>query len=146
MEPEGMVDALGRILKCLRPLGWLIDIHPTPEAARMEVWLPEGIVSAGDLIDHDDHSGPRTRHAQADNALSTAIARGWFVLEERRQFTFRRHANTLSEMRAYVESKWQRAGFEEATWVGASPLLQDPRARLSVHEQVRIGRLRSGQL
>lgn len=140
-----MVDALGRILRWLPTRGWLIDIHPTPEAAHLEVRAPRGIVSAGDLVDNDDHSGPRTRHAHADAALTTAIAQGWFVLEERREFTFRRYADTLSEMRAYVESKWKGAGIEEATWVSASALMQDPKARLWLRETVSIVRLRPGQ-
>ena len=138
-----MVDALNRVRRWLRPQGRLVDIRPTPEPAHLEVRIATQIVSVGDLEDHGAGSGPRTRHAQADAALASAMASGWFVLEERREFSFLRHADTVVAMRDHVEATWKDAGLDEATLERAAALLRaHSEADLSLREQVAMSRLR----
>jgi hypothetical protein len=100
-----MVDALDRVRRCLRTTGYLIDVHPTPEQAHLEIGLATGVVGIGVVDDVDESNGPRTRHARADAALAEAVARGWFAVEQRLEFQFRRYAETVSELQKHVGSR-----------------------------------------
>jgi hypothetical protein len=138
-----MVHALSRARGWLAPHGRLADIRPTPEPAHLEVRTGTTIVRAGDLQDGSTGSGPRTRHLQADAALADALARGWFELEARRELTFRRHADTVGEMREYTRAKWTDACLTDETLDRAAALLAaHPTADLWLTEQLTLSRLR----
>jgi hypothetical protein len=138
-----MVDALSRAREWLARDGDLVDIRPTPECARLEVCTGTTIVRAGDLREDATGTGPRTRHLQAAAAVAEALARGWFALESRREFTFLRHADTVAEMQEYAEGKWKEAHLDEETLQRAAVLLRaDPAARLWLAERITISRLR----
>lgn len=138
-----MVDALQRAHGWLRPTGSLVDVRPTAAPAHLEVQLAAGIVSVGRVSDVNDLIGPNARHARADVALAAAVARGWFVLEEQREFSFHRHADTVEEMRDYVRGKWMGAALDDRSLQRAAALqLSEAGARLWLREQVGIARLR----
>jgi len=136
-----MVDALERAHGWLRPGGRLVDVHPTAERAYLEVQVGARLVCVGRVHDVDEQIGPSARHARADAAFAAAVERGWFLVEERREFSFRRYADTVDEMRSYVNGTWKGAALEErALLEAARHLLADPGARLWVREQVGIVR------
>lgn len=138
-----MVDALHRAHGWLRPTGCVIDAHPTAEPAYLEVQLAVGIVAVGRINDIDEQAGPSSRHARADAAIAAAVARGWFAIEARVEFSFHRHADTVSEMRSHVQGKWKGAALDESALQQAASLQgAEPSARLWVREQVGIARLR----
>jgi hypothetical protein len=137
-----MVDALSRAGRCLAAGGRLVDIHPTAEPAHIEVRTPEGIVSAGDLVDEGTDRGPRRRHAAASKAIADVVALGWFTLEGRREFAFRRYADSAAELRAYVAGARTHSWIDEETERRAAVLLQaNPPGSLWLREQVTIARL-----
>ena len=138
-----MVDALQRAHGWLRPTGCVLDAHPTAEPAYLEVQSAAGIVAVGRINDIDEQAGPSSRHARADAALATAVTRGWFAIEARSEFSFHRHADSVSEMRSHVQGKWKGAALDEIALQQAATLQgAEPSARLWVREQVSIARLR----
>jgi hypothetical protein len=138
-----MVDALERARGWLGPDGRLVDVHPAAEPAYLEVQLGARIVGVGRIDDVNEVIGTTARHGRADAALADAVAREWFAVEQRREFSFRRHADTVDEMRAYVNGKWKGAVLQEKSLQHAAALLRAvPGAQLWVREQVHIARLR----
>jgi hypothetical protein len=144
-----MVDALDRARHYLRPSGYLIDVHPTPDPAHLEVGPsaaaaddPVDVAAVGDV---DEWSGPQTRHARADAALAEAVARGWFAVEAQQEFQFRRYADSVSEMREHFRT-WKGAVLDEAAWRRAAALGRArPAAQLWLREQVSVARLGLGE-
>lgn len=103
-----MVDALGRARRLLRPGGFVLDVHPTTEAPHLEVG--SGLWT-GDL-DADD---ARRRHAAADAAVATVVGLGMFTVEGAEEFSFRRYADSVAELQAYVAGKWTDAHVDRET-------------------------------
>lgn len=136
MPTEGMVDALLRAQRLLRPNGWLVDVHPTVESAHVEVG-PD--IRTGDL--HAENA--RLRHAAADAALAAIAARGVFTIEGAQEFSFRRYADSIEELRNYVAEKWTDAHFDEATLNRTRDAMRaHPAASLRLSEQARVTMLR----
>ena len=106
MPIEGMVDALSRARRWLRPYGVLIDLRPATElVARVSVGTAaEGWTDTGTL---DVEATRRTRYAAADGAVATALDRRWFALQSERTFDFSRYADSPDELRDYIAAKWR---------------------------------------
>jgi hypothetical protein len=137
-----MVHALERAHHYLRPDGYLIDVHPTPEQARLEIGFGTDVVDLSIVDDIDESRGPRTRHARADAALAEAVARGWFVVEEHEEFQFRRYADGVAEMQDHFRT-WKGAVIDGRAWARAAELQRaHPDSWLCLREQVGIARLR----
>lgn len=135
MPPEGMVDALLRAQRLLRPNGCLVDVHPTVESAHVEVG-PD--LCTGDL--HADDAW--RRHGAADAALRAIVARGIFTVEGAQEFSFRRYADSVEELREYVAGKWTDAHFDEATLNRTRDAMRThPTASLRLSEQAGITKL-----
>ena len=133
-----MVDALLSARRLLRPNGCLVDVHPTVESAHVEVGLD---LCTGDLHAED----ARRRHADADAALATIVARGIFTLDSAREFSFQRYADSVEELWDYVAEKWTDAHFDEATLNRTRDARRShPKASLRLHEHARITTLRPG--
>jgi len=138
-----MVDALGRTRRWLAPGGCVIDLHPTPEPGRLEVLTAGGVVTAGDLQDDGHAKGPFGRHANADRAVATAIAHGWFALDERRTFTYLSHGETLADIQRHMAAKWRETHINERTLARALAMLgANAGATPRLREEVTIARLR----
>jgi hypothetical protein len=135
MPAEGMVHALHRAHGLLAPDGCLLDLHPTSEAAEIEV----GGVSTGPL----DAETAQRRHAAADEALAAIIARGLFVIEGDREFSFRRYGDSIEELRDYIGSTWHDSRVGDALVARTRDALRaNPGATLRVTEQVQMTKLR----
>ena len=131
-----MVDALLSARRLLRPNGCLVDVHPTVESAHVEVGLD---ICTGDL--HAEEARPR--HAAADAALATIVARGVFIVYGAQEFSFRRYADSVEELWEYVAEKWTDAHFDEATLKKTRDALRaHPTASLRLREQARVTTLR----
>jgi hypothetical protein len=131
MAAEGMGHALRRAAELIAPSGVLVDIHPTPATAHLDVVLPDGgEIYMGPLHADDAHD----RHARADAAIADALAQGLFSLQKRFTFIFRRRTDSLDELAAYVYDKWS-AWFDDQTIDRARAALA-PGSAVSLREEV----------
>ena len=135
-----MVDALCRTRLWLKPDGVLIDLRPADT-------IPEVIVGSGAradvvgmlTVDDERHE----RHSAANRALAAVLDRHLFVLEEAREFTFLRYADSAEELREYIAEKWKQTRLGDAARLRAAAALSErPGARLWLRERVAIRRLR----
>jgi SAM-dependent methyltransferase len=97
MDQDDMVPALEEVRRLLRPDGTVIDIHPVPGTAEIEVHRAGEIVFAEPASASDDEG---ERHADA--ALAGVVARGLFVAERRSVFDFRVYAPSARELRNFL--------------------------------------------
>ena len=139
-----MVHALERIHQLLEPDGRLIDIHPSGEPPPIEVRVGQRATVVGWMKETDDF----IEYAQAAAALSQVIERGWFDFERKGTFEFATHADSVSALREYLAKEWKDAILEETVIARATELLNTPErdTALIVREQIRIARLRPGDL
>ena len=139
-----MVHALEKIRQLLEPDGRLIDIHPSGEPPPIEVRIGQQATVVGWMRETDDFS----EYAQASAALSQAIERGWFDVERKGTFEFATHADSVSALREYLAKEWKDAILDEAVAARAEQLLSavERDKGLIVREQIRIARLRPGDL
>jgi hypothetical protein len=137
-----MVDALCRARRWAQPpLGCVIDLRPADVAAHVEIGLADGsTVGVGGLVvDAERHA----RHAAADAALDTVLARRVLTLEDEERFWFLRYASTIDELRDYIASKWQHTRLDAGTHARALEVQRThPDGRLCLRERVVIRRLR----
>ena len=139
-----MVHALEKIHQLLEPDGRLIDIHPSGEPPPIEVRVGQRATVVGWMKETDDF----IEYAQAAAALSQVIERGWFDFERKGTFEFATHADSVSALREYLAKEWKDAILEETVIARATELLNTPErdTALIVREQIRIARLRPGDL
>ena len=135
-----MVHALEKISQLLQPDGILLDIHPTNEMAAIAVRLREQLIPAGWLNESDDY----VEYEWADEALQRIVDDRRFVLERVGTFEFVWHADTLSELRAYLAEEWKDAIIDEMTAGRIEELLKLPvhDKEILVSEAIRIARYR----
>ena len=76
------MHALSRIHRSLYPDGILLDVHPEPKNASVEVWQEGRITPLGEIDEEQDIREIR----QARSKLEETERRGWFVTERRRTF------------------------------------------------------------
>jgi hypothetical protein len=140
MERAGMVHALEKISQLLKPDGLLLDIHSTNEMAAIAVRLQEQIIPAGWLNESDDY----VEYEWADEALQRMVNDRHFALERVGTFEFLWHADTLSELRAYLAEEWKDAIIDELTAGRIEELLKLPvhDKEILVSEAVHIARYR----
>lgn len=102
-----MVDALRRAHRIAAPDGIVVDLHPSASAAVVEVGdRLTGYVNAAD---------GRRRHAAADAAIAAVVNEGLFAIERTLEFPFHTHADTVEELRDYINEHWRDARLDDAT-------------------------------
>jgi hypothetical protein len=140
MERAGMVHALETIHELLEPDGVLLDIHPTNEPAAIAVRLREQLIPAGWVRESDDY----VEYEWADEALQRAVRDRRFALAQAGTFQFIWHADSMSELRAYLAEEWEDAIIDDVTAMRIEELLKLPvrDKEILVSEAVRIARYR----
>ncbi len=135
-----MVHALEKIYRLIRPNGQLIDIHPSPEPASIEIRLRDRIFPAGWLHETDDY----IEYELADHALASVVDSGLFALEQHGSFSFVWYAGTLEELRTYLAEEWKDAIIDDVTFVRAEELMSNIERDKEVilRETVNIARFR----
>jgi hypothetical protein len=137
-----MVDALGRACSLLYAGGVIVDIHPTPEPARLELATGSDFVRLADRLDDGTASGPRQRHAAADDALAACVSAGMFDVAAATEFTFHTLADGVDELAGYLAAKWKQLHFADADLSRArDALARSPGSALAVTERVTVCRL-----
>ena len=141
MQAEGMVHALELVHSLLVPQGILIDIHPTVEPPPIEIILGGKIYSIGNLQETDDF----IEYAQADAALAQANHTGLFTSQRHANFTFLTHADSLEELRHYLEENWSDSVWPDEVNRRAAHLYTrtgQRETRATLRENIHITRLR----
>jgi len=96
MDHEGMVHALESIHRLLKSNGSLLDIHPVPDVALIQV-LNAGKQVFSEL--YPSESGDDFR--AADRAIDLIVERGLFRLDRSTVFDFLTHASSTSELKDF---------------------------------------------
>ena len=99
MKHEGMVHALEKIQRLLRPGGSLIDIHPVPQAWLIKVYQGSRVLFAEPWRDHDDYDEDLR---QAEDALADIVRRRLFAIERSGEFDFLTYGSSVAELRDYM--------------------------------------------
>jgi SAM-dependent methyltransferase len=97
MEPDDMAPALELAHRLLGPDGILIDIHPVPGTATIEVHRGGEVVFSEPASASDDEG-----ELQAEEALAYVIADGVFDSERRAEFDMRVYASSTRELRDFL--------------------------------------------
>jgi len=84
---EGVVHALRRIHRSLRPEGVLLDLHPEPEGAGLEVWKGGRVDHLGHVDQEDDIRDILEARARMDQVEGD----GWYVTERQKFFDLLAH-------------------------------------------------------
>ena len=136
-----MVHALETIHGLLKSDGVLLDIHPTNEPAAVAVRLREQIIPAGWISESDDY----VEYEWADEAVNAAVNDGLFTQERCGTFEFVWHADSMSELRAYLAEEWKDAIIDGVTAMRIEELLKLPvrDKEILVSEAIRIARYRA---
>ena len=121
-----MVDALRRANALRDAGGAIIEIHPTPEPAHLEIAIGSAFVRLADRLDDGTASGPRARHEAAGAAVAACVSAGLFSRDAATDFTFRTYADTVDELVEYLGAKWKQLHF-------ADPDMLRARERLARH-------------
>jgi len=133
-----MVHALETIHGLLKSDGVLLDIHPTNEPAAIGVRLREQIIPAGWINESEDY----VEYEWADAAVNAAVNAGLFTQERCGIFEFVWHADSMTELRAYLAEEWKDAIIDDVTAMHIEELLKLPvhDKEILVSEAVRIAR------
>ena len=137
-----MVDALRRACSLLYVGGVIVDIHPTPEPAHLELATGSGLIRLADRLDDGTASGPRQRHAAADAAVAACVSAGMLYRETMTEFSFHTLADSVDELVGYLHAKWKQLHFADADLSRARGVLaRSPGSAIAVTERVTDCRL-----
>jgi len=128
-----MVHALRRVHGLVKPSGFVVDIHPTPDFAVMLI----GDTTAGVV----ESPAGAARHQAAADAVAVAAREGWFAVEDASEFDFYTHGDSIEELRDFILANWRDSVIDDETIARARQLLT-PGVRPRVRERVAICRLR----
>ncbi len=135
-----MVHALETIHGLLKHDGTLLDIHPTNEPATIVVRLREQLIPAGWVHESDDY----VEYEWADEAMQHVVNDQHFALAQAGAFQFVWHADSMSDLRAYLAKEWKDAIVDDVTAMRIEELLKLPvrDKEILVSEKVHIARYR----
>ncbi|MEE8519437.1 MAG: hypothetical protein V3S98_09975 [Dehalococcoidia bacterium] len=102
MPPAGIVDALRKFHRLLRPGGTLLDAHPTTVSPSLEVVASNGKHPLGDLVYADTFV---STIANAKDALSKLVAEGLFVREQAAEYEAAIHLDSYPIWETYWEEQ-----------------------------------------
>ena len=119
--------------RALRPGGVLLDVHPEPELARLEVAGPRGAAVVGPLREPTRPG----RVLTARHALEGLVAAGYFALVRAEVFTFLSHFDSAAAWRAYVAERWSSAEVDDADERRLAAALSSTRGEVLIRERVR---------
>jgi len=135
MPHSGMVDALGNVRQAIRPGGLLVDLQPTTDDPLLSLVGPAHEEPLGRL----DYRSDWPDLAAAEEAMATALARGWFARRADEVFAFDIVCDTLADFEDYQRGRSDPApNLAELTAVAATALAgRGPEARLAVRRWIR---------
>jgi hypothetical protein len=135
------VHALERIHGAIRPGGVLLDIHPLPEHARIEVVAGGLVVDAGRL----DASRFIAKVLPAQAALADQAAAGSFVTEQVEAFDYLTWFDGIEEWLSYMAAEWVSADVPPTLAERVRALLPGGMGPIRTRESVHAARLRRAE-
>jgi hypothetical protein len=135
---EGVVHALRRIHRSLRSEGVLLDLHPQPEAAGVEVWKGGRVDRLGHVDQEDDIRDILEARARMDQVEGD----GCFVTERRKSFDLLAHFPSAEDWLEYQAREGYNGEVSAELIATANRLLATGGAELVVREPIRASVLR----
>jgi hypothetical protein len=135
-----MVHALEQVHFLLKPDGFLIDIHPTPEPPPIDVRLGTETHRVGWVREVDDYC----EYVAADEALTTAVSRNLYTWQKQDTFAFTTYADTILDLRRHLAQTWNDAIIDEDVIRRTLDLMQTPipDQEVILREVIKIARLK----
>ena len=127
------MHALRKLHTALRPLGVLLDIHPEPQHAVVEIRTADQTIAVGQV----DQTQDIGEIASARAALRQVLAEGLFILERELTFDFVRHFESVETWLAYRAERKSRGAIADETLARSRALLAQAPGELCVRGGVR---------
>ena len=132
------MDALRRIHFSLRPEGVLLDLHPQPEPAAVEVWHGSRVEHLG----HGDQEDDIREILAARVRLDQVEEAGWYVTQRQEFFDLVAHSPTVSDWQEYEAMEGYSSGLSEELLASAHDLMATEGGEFIVREPIRASLLR----
>jgi hypothetical protein len=132
-----VVHALRRIHRSLRSEGILLDLHPQPERAGVEVWQGGRVDRLGHLDQEEDIQDILEARARLDLVEGD----GWYVTERRRFFDLLAHFPSADDWLEY-QAREGYSGEVSAELLASANRLLATGGELVVREPIRASVLR----
>jgi len=132
------VHALRRIHRSLRSEGVLLDLHPQPEPAAVEVWHGGRVEHLG----HIDQEEDVREILEARVRLDQVEEGGWYVTQRQEFFDLIAHSPAVSDWQEYQAREGYTGGLSEALLASAHDAMATGGAELIVREPIRASLLR----
>lgn len=132
------MHALRRIHRSLRPEGVLLDLHPQPEHAGVEVWQGGRVERLGDVGQEEDIRDI----LEARDRLDLVEGEGWYITERRRFFDLLSHFPSAEDWLQYQEREGYTATVSEELLASANRLLATGNGEFVVREPIRASLLK----
>jgi hypothetical protein len=133
-----VVHALRSIHRSLRTEGVLLDLHPEPEGAGVEIWQDDRVERLGQVDQEDD-----VRDILAARARLDLVERdGWFVTERRKVFDLISRSASAEDWLEYQAREGYTGRLSEELLASARESLIRGSAEFVVREPIRASLLR----
>ncbi len=129
-----MVHALEESWRVLTPDGYLLDTRPLSGDMRLEV-IADGQATFAGLV---DDSTWVTDDEAANLAVETVIHKGLFLREETANFIFFDYWDTLEQLRAYIQEKWEDTHIPETVFHSAEDLIKHSEGKTRVRTSLKM--------
>lgn len=116
----------------------LLDIHPLPDHARVEVGDGEAAVAVGQV----DATAFIGKVVPAQAALAELVAAGYFAVEQVETFAYVTAFDGVAEWLDHIAAKWTSATVPPAVIERVRARLPDGRGPIQVREAAHAARLR----
>jgi hypothetical protein len=139
MTAGGVVGALRNLHQSLRTGAILLDIHPEPQPASVEIWSRTKRISLPPLI---DPSGLIANIHRARGLLDTVVREGYFVPEEAVTVDFVSHFKNVDAWFAFRVQRGKSVNVNADVIAEARRLQEREHGVLRIREQISLRRLR----
>jgi len=132
------VHALRQIHRSLRPEGVLLDLHPQPEHAGVEVWQGGRVERLGHVGQEEDIRDILEARARLD----LVEGEGWYVTERRRFFDLLSHFPSAEDWLEYQAREGYTGVVSDELLASANRLLATGDGEFVVREPIRASLLK----
>jgi hypothetical protein len=132
------VHALRRIHRSLRPGGVLLDLHPQPEPAAVEVWHGGQVEHLGHVDQKDDIGDI----LEARVRLGQVEVDGWYVNQRQEFFDLIAHFPTASDWQEYQAKEGYSGVLSDDLLASAHELMATSGGEFIVREPIRASLLK----
>jgi hypothetical protein len=133
-----VVHALRRIHRSLRPEGVLLDIHPQPEHAGLEVWQGGRVERLGHVDQEEDIEDILEARARLD----LVEGEGWYATERRRFFDLLSHFPSPEDWLEYQAREGYTGAVSAEVLASANRALGTGDGEFVVREPIRASLLK----